>query len=94
MFSAMTASDATGVFICKHVFQGHPVLFASRVDGDWQLLCGGIHDDGDGMVAHLRHLIDGDPSIEAILDLPAEFEAERDAVGSPWVRRPALPSPD
>jgi hypothetical protein len=90
----VTAFPNTGVFICKHVYNGHPVLLVSRVDADWQLLCGAIHaEEGDGLIAHLGHLLDNDPSLPDIVDLPAEFEAERQAVGAPWVRRPAPPSP-
>ena len=66
------------------------MLLVSRADGDWQLLCGGLHEDGEGsFIAHLGHLIASDPSLAELLDLPAEFEAEREAVGQPWIRSPS-----
>jgi hypothetical protein len=34
------------------------------------------------------HVLDDDPTIEDTLDLPQEWEAERLAVGSPWIQRP------
>ena len=66
-----------------------PILLVSRADGDWQLLCGGLHDeDAEGpLIAHLGHLLEADPTLEEVLELPDEFEAERAAVGEPWVRR-------
>jgi len=53
-----------------------------------------MHEEGDGMIAHLGHLLDADATLHETLDLPREVEAERAAVGGPWVRRPAPPSPD
>lgn len=78
------------VFVCSHVFQkASPVLFVSRADGDWQLLCGGTHDEGEvPRVVGLTHLLDDDPSLRAILDLPDEWEAERPVQGAGWERRP------
>ena len=80
----------TPAFVCSHVFQKRrPVLFASRADGDWQLLCGGTHDEEElPRVVGLNHLIDDDVSLRVILDLPSEWEAERASLTDSWVRRP------
>lgn len=77
-------------FVCSHVFEKtSPVLYVSRADGDWQLLCGGMHDEGEvPRVVGLNHLLDDDPSLRAILDLPPDWEAERSAQKSAWERRP------
>jgi len=77
-------------FVCSHVFEKtRPVLFVSRADGDWQLLCGGAHDEGEvPRVVGINHLLDEDPSLREILDLPADWEAERSAQGKAWQRRP------
>ena len=83
-------SKEVAAFVCSHVFERKsPVLLVSRVEGDWQLLCGGTHDDGEiPRVVGLTHLVDEDPSLRAVLDLPIEWEAERSSSASPWERRP------
>jgi len=77
-------------FVCSHVFEkGSSVLFVSRADGDWQLLCGGAHEEGEvPRVVGINHLLDDDPSLREILDLPTDWEAERPAHGKAWKRRP------
>jgi hypothetical protein len=83
-------------FICGHVFsESRPVLLVVRDAGDWQLLCGGDHEVGDRPhVVGLNHLLDRDPSLRDLLDLPIDWEAERVEEGSPWVRRPSDVSSD
>ncbi|HYV50203.1 MAG TPA: hypothetical protein VFA20_35355 [Myxococcaceae bacterium] len=76
-------------FVCSHVFQKtRPVLFVSRADGDWQLLCGDDHDEPEvPRVVGLNHLLDDDPGIKAVLDLPSGWEAERPGLEAAWERR-------
>jgi hypothetical protein len=76
-------------FVCSHVFnQTKPILLISRADGDWQLLCGGPHDDGEEpKVVGLNHLIDLDPTLMEVADLPVDWEAERGSRGEGWRRR-------
>ena len=83
-------SKETLTFVCSHVFhRSKPVLFVSRADGDWQLLCGGRHDEDEApRVVGLNHLLDEDPSLNTVLDLPPDWEADRSAQGSAWERRP------
>jgi len=84
----MTAEAAA--FVCSHVFQHErPVLLVVRAEGDWQLLCGDGHDEGETpRVVGLNHFLDSDPSLRALLDLPPEWEAKRAAQGGAWERRP------
>ena len=76
-------------FVCSHVFQGtRPVLLVSRDGGDWQFLCGGLHSAEEvPHVIGLQHLIEADPALRGILDLPDGYEAERAAAGDAWLRR-------
>ena len=86
----MTLSHHTKAYICSHVFDAsRPVLLVSREDGDWSLMCGDGHDfDRDlPKVVGIGHLLERDPSLNDVVDLPAGFEAERPAVGEPWERR-------
>lgn len=61
-------------------------------DGEWQFLDGEEADRADLItVTHAAHVIDRDPSIVECRDLPIGWEAWRDAVGEPWLRRPLEP---
>ncbi len=78
-------------YVCIHVFtRERPVLLVSRPEGQWCLLCGDEHDDDASAyrVVGIGHLLERDPSINAVLDLPPEWDAERSADGQPWLRQP------
>jgi len=76
-------------FTCRNVWEKHePVLMVVHdSDGDWQLLCDGDeHDQVDEIVTlHAAHLIERDPSLQFISDLPLGMEANRESLESPWV---------
>jgi len=65
------------------------VLLVAREDGDWSFLCGESHDFEARLpnVVGIGHLLDRDPSLEQVLDLPDGHEAERQVVGGLWERR-------
>jgi hypothetical protein len=77
------------VFVCNHVFEkARPVLLISSEDGDLSFLCGELHnqDVAEIKAVGLNHVVDDDPSIvEALEKLPVDSEAERVAVGAPWI---------
>jgi len=76
-------------YVCIHVFdQSRPVLLVSREDGDWCFLCGDLHADSADYyrVVGLGHVVERDPSLNSILDLSPNEEAERVAVGERWIR--------
>lgn len=76
-------------YVCVHVFTGErPVLYVTRPEGDWCFLCGDEHPDDASYyrVVGLGHLVDRDSSLIQVLDLRANEEAERSALGQPWVR--------
>jgi hypothetical protein len=77
------------VFVCNHVFEKEkPVLLISSEDGDLSFLCGALHEEGaaEGKAVGLNHVVENDPSIvEALEKMPVDSEAERLAVGSPWI---------
>jgi len=77
-------------YVCTHVFAGElPVLYVTRPDGDWCFLCGDEHpkDDGSLMVVGAGHVLDNDPTLDAILDLQPNEEADRRELGGPWERQ-------
>lgn len=81
--------DHTKVYVCVHVFErSRPVLYVTRPDGDWCMLCGATHADSSDeyRVVGLGHLIAMDPSLTEVLDLLPQEEAERSEVGANWER--------
>ena len=84
-------SDAenTATITLKRIIDGTaPILWVSHDldDGIWQFLDGGTVTDDDASVVALREILDLDPTIRDLADLPLGWKAERDAVGSPWER--------
>ena len=85
-------------FVCSHVFDGsRPVLYVSRKydetdpadSPDWCFLCGGEDHEqsADSFSAvGMGHVVGGDPTLEGVLDLGPNGEAERTEVGGAWVR--------
>jgi len=78
-----------GTFCCTHVLvEGLPVLYVSKeLDGDVQVLCGGVHRSSDECrVVHLDHLLEQDATLNELADLPLGWVAERERPGSTWKR--------
>jgi hypothetical protein len=73
----------------REVFEREePVLLVINDDDDdelWQLI--GASDAGpDGLIGHLHHSVDEDPTLADVLDLEPGERAVRDRVGGPWTR--------
>ena len=82
-------SRETKTYVCTHVFDRiRPVLYVTRPDGDWCVLCGDQHpnDASAYRVVGMGHVVNYDPSVTELFDLRPNQEAEREAVGDPWVR--------
>ena len=75
-------------FICPHVFDNsRPILLVSNEDGEFQFLCGDEHTKAERpRVVGIEHMLDRDRSLQALMDLPNGWYAERKEVGSPWER--------
>jgi hypothetical protein len=77
-------------YVCIHVFERtRPILLVDRTDGDWCFLCGELHNDNasEYRVVGIGHVLENDPTLSAILDLPTDYEAERPSVSDNWTRR-------
>jgi hypothetical protein len=76
-------------FVCSHVFDNsRPILLVARENGDWMHLCGQPHEDNEEYhVVGVEHLLERDPTLHEVSDLPSNDEAERPAIGMPWSRR-------
>jgi len=64
------------------------VRLVGRQDGDWQFMCGDVDhsDPNEPYHVSIGALLDFDPTLDCIADLPAEWEAERPDAESPWIR--------
>jgi hypothetical protein len=55
-------------------------------DGAWQFLNGGPVSEEDAAVVGLGEMLERDPSLRELADLPEGWIAERADVCSPWMR--------
>jgi hypothetical protein len=85
-----------GVIACKHVAAGlrATALVTRYNDGDWSFSSGQTdhaeetEENGDVVVVHIHHVLDCDPSIKQVADLPKGWSAEREGPGKLWRRYP------
>lgn len=67
-----------------------PILHVSH-DGDddgWQFLGWGDACIEDGVIICFSHILEMDPSIRELANLPTGWHAWRRSVGEPWTREP------
>jgi hypothetical protein len=81
-----------GAVVMKTVLnEGRPVLqFVHSPDNSW-LLADGVNDpnaSGACIATHLRHVLEMDSSLEELASLPIGYQANRKALGEPWVIEP------
>ena len=78
----------TAVFICSHILDcGEEILFVSHDmdDGAWQFLCGKEHNESDARIVSLKYVLDLDPTVGNLKDLPLGYYAERESKNDKWV---------
>jgi hypothetical protein len=82
------AGKNRAVFTTKPVVkQGLPVLLVTHgEDGDWQFLCGTTNETTDGQVVRLGTMLNLDPTLAQMADLPEGWSATRKAIGAQWKR--------
>lgn len=84
-----TVSFHSKAFVCVHVFENvKSVLWVSRANDDWCFSCGEQHPNGESTyrVIEIGHLLAKYPDLNVLLDLLPNAEAERSAIGKPWIR--------
>ena len=77
-----------GAICCGHVFRRErDILFVATTPREWQFMCGQSdhYSSRDGHFVLVGVLVDFDPSLDELADLPIGWEAERSSVGSPWI---------
>lgn len=91
--------DALLVYVMRTVVEGElPALLVSHdSDNEWSVADGVTDPNVEGAVvlAHMRHVIDRDPSIEELASLPMGHDAYRETVAERWQIEPSeVMSPD
>lgn len=55
-------------------------------DHSWAFTCGTTNKSEDLMLMSMRNIVDLDPSLKTISDLPPGWNASRKSIGDKWVR--------
>jgi hypothetical protein len=89
--SAWPFSDPPNVasFTVRDIVQKRkPILRVCRdnEDGTWQFLTGEPIDMADAMLVALKELVELDPSLLELADLPMGWQASRERQQSAWTR--------
>lgn len=82
-------AENTAVFTAASITSGdHPVLYVSHDldDGAWQFQSGRNLDDNEPKVVALRRVVEIDPSVSPLSDLPLGWAAVRKSAETPWQR--------
>ena len=68
--------------------EGFPILHAVHYSDDhsWAFTCGTTDDPDDGLVVGMDCIVELDPTLITIADLPPGWLAQRDFVGGEWTR--------
>jgi hypothetical protein len=77
------------VFALAQIIEhGYPVLYVSHDcdDGAWQFLHGGDFQMEDARLVSLRGMVERDPTLLQLADLPLGWYAWRSSATEPWVR--------
>jgi hypothetical protein len=82
--------NAPSVFSSRLIMEeGEPILLVFHDDnGDWQFLSSNEENVDEIAFIHLGHVLDVDPSVGVLEDLPSGWKAWRWNVGDDWVREP------
>lgn len=86
----------TGVFTTRQVLDNSEPIreVYHEHDGDWQLVCGTTAEAADAKLVCLGCIVETDPAIGELANLPVGWRAIRDGHGSAWTREPFLEEDD
>jgi hypothetical protein len=69
--------------------EGLPILLVSHdPDGEWEFLCTTTDDLKDAREVSLAFVVNMDPRVAEVADLPVAWRAFRDSPEAPWLQRP------
>jgi hypothetical protein len=81
-----TEAENTAVFACDHVIHGGRAILRVSHDeeGDWQFHCGDSHADSAPLIICMGCIIERDPTLASVADLPSGWGADRETIGGEW----------
>jgi hypothetical protein len=88
--------DLAVITLGRIVREGAPLLLVTHdeEDGAWQFLDGEHVFEDDALVVSLFEMVQFDPSLRELADLPVGWFAWRASPGEPWQRNPGEPTGD
>jgi hypothetical protein len=80
--------NAAAVTTRQVLREGYPILDVVHYSKShtWSFSCGTTSDVKDGLVVGMGCIVDMDPTLLSIADLPPAWRAWRQAVGAEWER--------
>ena len=66
-----------------------PILIVTHYEEDcsWAFTCGTTNRSEDAMLVSMGKIVDRDPSLRDIADLPPGWSAYRDSADAQWIKR-------
>ena len=87
-----------GAAIQKTVLDGElPARYVAHTEDNSWLVGDAVSDpntEGAAIAAHIRHVVDADPTLEQLATLPAGYQALRRSPQDPWKIEPFTYLPD
>jgi len=86
-------AENVAVFTVRGVVRdGHPILRVVHdvEDGAWQFLEWDTPEEKDAMILTLSEIVEFDPTVRELADLPFGWQATRRNGDDPWHREPNL----
>ena len=82
--------DCTVFTLRSIIFGGKPILHVThdREDGAWQFLGWENADESDVALVALAEILELDPTVKLLADLPLGWHAWRQNTANSWVREP------
>jgi hypothetical protein len=67
------------------------LLVFHEENGDWQFLSSNEEREEEIVLVHLSHVLDWDPTVQSLEDLPGGWKAWRGSVDDDWARERTSP---
>jgi hypothetical protein len=84
--------DELGAVIQKTVLDGQlPARYVAHTEDNGWVVGDDINDPnvaGAAIAAHIRHVVDADPTLEPLAKLPPGYQARRKSPNDPWEIQP------
>jgi hypothetical protein len=82
-----------GVFSSRLVMEDEqPILLVFHDEnGDWSFLSSYEEREEEIVLVHLSHVLDWDPTVRTLEELPGGWKAWRESVDDEWTREPTPP---